>query len=121
MVVIFPRFSLADELLQKLLFSFAEFFLIALIVFRKKSFDVTLHLLLKTIMLLQESVKGREACRLEFILFNGSGVADEIGLFLIKSGQTVPYHGFLAAVVGFCGSFRHIRCRIQSGKKQGGY
>lgn len=99
MAVILHGFSLADELLLKLLFPFAELFFLVWIVFRKESFDVTLHLFLKTVPLLPESVKGREACGLEFILFNGFGMADEFGLFRIKSGQTAPYHGFLAAVV----------------------
>ena len=69
------------------------------IVFRKESFDVTLHLFLKTIPLFPESVKGREARRLELILFDGSGMVDKFGLFRIKPSQTAPYHGFLAAVV----------------------
>ena len=75
------------------------FSLLAWIVLRKESFDVTLHLFLKTIPLFPESVKGREACGLELILFDGSGMADKFGLFRIKPGQTAPYHGFLAAVV----------------------
>ena len=99
MAVILPGFCQTDELLLKLLFPFAEFFLLSWIVFRKEPFDVTLHLFLKTVTLFPEFVKGREACRLELILFDGSGMADKFGLFRIKSCQTAPYHGFLAAVV----------------------
>ena len=47
MAVIFPGFSQADELLLKLLFPFAELFLLVWIVFRKESFDVTLHIILR--------------------------------------------------------------------------
>ena len=99
MAAILPGFSQIDELLLKFFFPFAEFFLLVWIVFRKEPFDVTLHLFLKTITLFPESVKGRKACGLELILFDGSGMADKFGLFRIKPSQTAPYHGFLAAVV----------------------
>ena len=99
MAVILPGFSQTDELLLTHLFLFTEFFLLAWFVFRNKPFDVALHLFLKTIPLFPESVKGREACGLELIFFNGSGMADEFGLCRIKSCKTALYHGFLAAVV----------------------
>lgn len=99
MAVILSGFSQVYELLLQEFFFWAESFLLAWIVFRKQSFNVTLHLLLKAILLLPESVKGIEACRLKLILFYGSGMAGEFCLFRIKSCQTAPYHGFLASVV----------------------